>query len=469
MLIVSCENNINNLAELQKELQPKTLNSGLKKAIQKLAITDQSSKNIQLVHLSPNTLGSFAKKINEGFIGDNNTVGISKQNIPIKSTLFIANKDELPTAFATRVESQIRDADIILLEVHAAGHEVRILEDIVKKTINGKLIVLIHRPEELLLRIKKENTVSTEEAKKILVHQLARADAIVVLGESTIARYAKLLPNKTVVAIFHPYFSAELLPQTPHRYETNSVVIIGSNTSWGELREIEDTEALVDKINSRIKAIAYVAGRFQPQNIDMGNYIKRQHDDVLFMTNEMFINAKKNKEFSDEASFRQWLYTVSDNGKKLIIRGIINPQQNSFVSVDYNDEKLGSIKDWEKQLIDFNLQLYKENLSALRDNNHQAPKEEYSGTLHQGLANIFVVLKSPTMDDVRDAEGLQMIEVVSQTRRPDFTQAAEQIIALVNNPKQRLEILKNNIHVAQSHGIESAAYGYYLLSQYLLE
>jgi HEAT repeat protein len=233
------------------------------------------------------------------------------------------------------------------------------------------------------------------------------------------------------------------------------------------MRDIEDVEGLMGKIGTRAKTVGYVAGKFQPEHVDMKKYIDRKDKDVLFLTNDRMANAQSKGEFKDEESFRNWIYNLSDNGRKLIIRAVIDEGGETFKPVDLKDERLGGVRGWEGRLVDFNLQLYKENLGYLRDEDQEAPKEEYSGTLHKGLAEIFVVLKSNTMDDVGRVEGLRMIEVKSETRRPDFTEAANEIVGLVNNPQERLRLLKHNVQVAKSNPIENAAYGYSLLSQYL--
>ena len=65
--------------------------------------------------------------------------------------------------------------------------------------------------------------------------------------------------------------------------------------------------------------------------------------------------------------------------------------------------------------MDFNLQLYKENIAHLREPvqtmcaPYSLAKEEYSGTLHKGASlshEIFLVLDGVAMTDVAEAEGL---------------------------------------------------------------
>jgi len=448
--------------DLKGRLKPANLGSGLARAIGSVTAETESREPIKLVHVSPKTLGGFAEKIQDGF------EIIRERGLPIEART-IAAGDETADEFADRVAPQLKDADIVLLEVHGAEQEVRIMETIVTKDSRGKLIVLVHRPEEMVLRIKKEESATTTAAKEILADRLFRADAIVVLGESAINRYIDIFPNIPVVAILHPYFDAKDLPNTPNRYNKDSVVVVGSNTTWGEMRDIEDVEGLMQKISTRVKAVGYVAGKFQPAHIDMKKYIDRQNDDVIFLTNEAIVQTRVEGGFADEESFRDWLYVLSDEGRKLIIRAEITPGGDTFAKADFGDARLGEVRAWEGRVIDFNLQLYKENLGLLRDENQEAPKEEYSGTLHKGLAEIFLVLESSTMDDVGKGEGLRMIEVKSKTRRPDFSEAADTIIKLVHNPQERLGILRHNIQVAKSNGIENAAYGFFALSQYLLD
>lgn len=413
-----------------------------------------------LLHLAPKTLATFANALQQGF---------TELDGLLQATTLIDNAS-CPPDFSLQLHSLHRSVDCTLIEIHGAEQEVRIFEE-VSKTLEkiqykGKVVVLIHRPEEVLLRLKLENGIATAAAKRMLADKLQIAHAVVVLGKSGERLYREILPESILVtSIFHPYFAAHPLPTCPCRYHPDSVVAVGSSTTWGEMRDIADLESLMRSIGGHIRAFGYASGSFQSAHVDMPSYIARRDKDILFLGNCDILAAREAGLFSDEESFRQWLYSVSEEGTKLIIRAVI-PEGGKLLEGQHFSTADPDVQLWESRLVDFNVQFYKENLRHLRDDDVMAPKQEFSGTLHKGLAEIFLVLSSPTMDDVENDEGMKMIHAADQS---DFTEPALEVIRLVNSPAERRELLENNATVSERLGGKCSALGYFLLLEELLK
>jgi hypothetical protein len=467
---------------------PESLQRGL--ATVRLLPTEDLSlgEAIRIVHLSPKTLGLFARKLHEGF------QILSSLGLPIESELFV-DEDENVISFLDQLLPTIRNDDLILLEVHGCEQEKRLMDDVLRLSLQNKIIAVVHRPEELILRVKLEHQTSIDGAVGLLAQSFKRLSAVVLLGLSGVSQYEEIFP-KAVYAIAHPYFAAQPL-QLSHpswRYQDNAVVVVGSNTTWGEMRSLHDVSLLLNSLRNRLRVIGYASGSFQSAHIDMPWYIRRSRlsiddgGDILFLGNEEIEAALDAREITDEMTFREWLYRLSGKGQRMILRAVVSSDQMSFTGQSLPPASRAS--QWEAGLVDFNLQLYRESLSRLREvegKDRHAPKQEYSGTLHKGIPEIFLVFDSPTLRDVTRTEGLRVISVplvfsdpsvedhaakdrpshALADQQPDFSEAIEQILSLCQHPYDRLEMLRWNSQVAASYGVAEAAYGYFLAAQTL--
>jgi hypothetical protein len=466
---------------------------------------EEAQTPLRVIHVAPKTLTTFAEAIQRGFDQ------LINSRVNIICSLAVDSHD-MPEQFAESVKVQVQETDVVLVEVHGAEQETRIAEAVLDIETKAAVFVLIHRPEEFILRVKLEmgDCATVADAVEAIRQKFQNTQGIIVLGNSGIKRYKEIFPKKHVVAIFHPYFDAPLPAITSDmassaRFQPDAVVVVGSNTTWGEMRDVEDVQALTESLRSDIRVMGYVAGKFQSAHVDMPGMIAQAgHERVgadaglVFLSNEDLLQAAERGAFIDEDSFRSWLYAVSGEGRRVIVRARVAPDSMSFSAESWSSSGGGGgslawqqrIASWEAEVVDFNLQLYKENLSSLRECEGGegllgAAKEEFSGTLHRGRGReIFVVFESPAMSDVANEEGLWMVHVpvaaaeegeeeeryrssvnVRRGRiRPEFSQQVRgQIIRLVGSPRERAEVLQHNAVVALRNSVSVAAFGYMIL------
>src|SRR5262249_43458706 len=129
------------------------------------------------------------------------------------------------------------------------------------------------------------------------------------------------------------------------------------------------------------KVLGFIAGVFD-RHVDLHSYQNRQ--DLWYLDTAEINAAILRHEFHDASTYRSWLFRTA-NG-----RTVIRPDQYP-VSPDH----ALPVNQWEQDLVDFNVQAYREILK------NDEPKVEASGSLHMsGGPAIGVVIDSPAMRDI---------------------------------------------------------------------
>ena len=357
------------------------------------------------------------------------------------------------------------NVDCVLLEVHGSengGEELDILFEFASRFSKGEsneqggsLVVIIHRPEEFILRTAHTKQMSVSEAKELLSSKLCDVGHVVLLLETAIEDlgYSTMLPGR-VSAIPHGAFAAQEVSLEDWRVSKDSVVFVGSRTTWGEMRNVSDVLSLVEEVNTQnpeLKVVGYAAGSFD-KRICLDDFEKDSR--YLVLKNSVILEASP---FPSEQSFREWVWKTGAG------RVIVRP--DSFEGSEYQQLTL-----WEGQCVDFNVQMYHENpdLAYLRED-PKAPKYEASGTLHQGKAEIFIVSDSPCMrQDVSGREGYQMLFVPFCDRVFNYASAASEIAGVIKSPAHRLTMLESNFQVSLSLGMKEVASRYLQLMRSLV-
>ena len=103
---------------------------------------------------------------------------------------------------------------------------------------------------QLILRIAAEDDVSYTVAKSLLHKKLKKVEAIVFPGACFILEYQEIFPDKIVTAIPLGFINQGIHVNLSKRMTQDAVVCIGSNTTWGEMRYIDDLVELLKSINN---------------------------------------------------------------------------------------------------------------------------------------------------------------------------------------------------------------------------
>ncbi|MCX5692720.1 MAG: hypothetical protein NTX47_03440 [Candidatus Omnitrophica bacterium] len=404
--------------KLQRMLKP----SGLQAARQR-AQKEAGIQSITVLDVLPKSVERYGNQLQKGFD--------SLSGLTTARTIISPSPD-----FITDIKAI--NPDITIVQAHgaeAAIDQEPIFQDM---PYSGKIIVLVHRPEEFLLRYKDKGIDALRQ----------KADVIALLDESMLDDYKKLFPDKIIVVIRHGFFDKGYLDGS--RLKKDAVVCVGSITTWGEMRDPKDVfelnKALLDK-KSGIKFLGYIGGKFD-KHVSIQDYKDRK--DTWFLGNDEILKAGP---FKDELSFRNWLYTSAEG--RVIFRtevfdGIAQPE----------------LSKWESHIVDFNIQAYREILSE--DNR---PKREASGTLHlEGGPAIGVVIDSPAMRDIIRKEGMRMVLMPHLGKgKLDYNKTADEVIKIAKNPNRRRNIIKTNIRAAEKLSMSEIAFAYHLVAQTLLQ
>lgn len=403
---------------LQEQLAPRKLQEGLAAL---LATGEASETPVSVLHISPDSLARFANKLDEG---------AKTSGLPLQMTTRMPAGADI-AAFVSGQEKAA--ADFTFLEWHGAINE----KPVTSLNYPGRLVVLVHRPEEILLR-------NTSEARDPLFQ---KADAIVFLGKASIETYQKLYPDKLIVAIPHGFYDSGALDET--RLAPDAIAAVGSITTWGEMRKIEDVLKLLEAMKKQPgadqkKILGYIGGKIEAPWENINQY--RGRPDVWLLSNAEIDTAVAANGINSAEAFRQWAYSEAKG--RAIIRTDIAPAKSP-------------LDQWEQELIDFNVQFYREEINNL-------PKVEYSGTLHLKAApSVFVVIDSPSMHDVQNDEGFQMVMAPAAGTQIDYEAGARSIFELLQDPARRRAIINSNIETANKIGVKETAYAYYLLFNHL--
>jgi hypothetical protein len=254
----------------------------------------------------------------------------------------------------------------------------------------------------------------------------------------------------------------------------SKVVVIGSRTTWGELRTVADALQLYNGILTANKSrpqplipILFIAGTFQPlaeHEITPG----RQHPWLThpplpgippfkLLTEEILASARAANAFSPSSplSFRRWLSSYS-GGAPLLRAASPSPTSTHLSGLPSSPE--------ESDLLDFNVQLYVEALAPFRDptvTKLWEPKVEYSGSLHTcGGPSIAVLLAGDAADDVASEGGgvvAVRVEVRQEDGNRDYEKAGREILDIAGDKEKWRGIMENNVEAAKRSNMEVVA------------
>jgi class 3 adenylate cyclase len=457
-------------SRIQSLLKPANLQTELTRRID----GDQDGgRPIHIEHLVSNTLR----------IGQRLRVAFEEIGPPLKVSCRL--REAKPKQDLCQFVSQARTSrsDFILLQIQGIEGEERLLEPFFKvreepnAELKGRLVVYIHRPEELILRIAAEQEIALKKqnpknecpyfiAKELLQNHLRKADAVVLPGSCFVGEYQEMLPQVPVVSIPLGFVEPGVHVDLSARLDGSGVAFIGSDTTWGEMRHLDDVVRLTQAIHfidSNLKTTGYALGTFDDR-CNLSRY--RGNPDIVFVSNQEIEAAYSQKAFSTESEFREWLHQRASG--RLIVRARAEHDRMMPERIPPTMEPLFG---WESGIVDFNVQMYYEVLDHKRDPERQGqPKVEYSGTLHKGAAHVlFVVFESPAMDDVERDEGLCMIHVPMSKRNPHFHEAAAKIVRLIRNPEERREMLDHNRQSTKILGMNEVAFAFFTLMRQLSE
>ena len=429
--------------------------------------------------IAPATLNQYVTHLQTGFL----TPPIVK----------ILNDDQRIEDFRSNIFREFdglvqkeREDDIlhINLQWHGAGHEqpiISLLPSLLKNFPECKISVLVHRPEEVLLRLMKDKQEMNNEESHPLnateMETLLKEEFIILCGNnetssnkvtfvlpgpSCLTSYAPLLPKHVKIKVIpHGFFNVGSIG-AEERYNCDRIHVIGSRTTWGELRALSHLIELAAEINLQNdemggeanKYIFFASGNFQ--HVDEHEISVLRCNPKVWILDDGEIDANSSEfDPTSISSFKNWLYKTSK--KRVIIR---STTQTTHLT------GLPEIPA-EKTIIDYNLQLYKEALSRLRSDSASLykPKVEYSGTLHAtGGPAISIVFKSEAMDDVSQEGGaFKMIEIPIDYKSGviDFGMGAREVIEMGMNPDLRKTLISGNVEAAGRCGMGFVAAEYY--------
>ncbi len=422
---------------------------------QELTSAGAERPTLRVTQLVPNTVPSFGERLQETFARTGRRLGIES------TTHHSKGREDLDEVIARAEDGPDR---FVLVQVQGRGGEARLLEPVLQRKLKARIIVYIHRPEELILRIALERDVTYSEAKSVLAKMLGSVSAVILPGASFLDEYRQMLPGVTVVAIPLGFAPPKETGIPSSRMIPGSVAVIGSNTTWGEMRDLQDLLGLLEavrKADPAERVVGYAQGNWDAHS-NLAQYVGNRQ--VQFLSNAEILDAQSSGAFSNEEQFRDWLYHRAEG--KLILRGRVDSGSPIPESIPKDERDLHG---WESRLIDFNVQLYREILGNRRDPaKRDLPKVEYSGTLHKGGAHvIFVVFQSAAMDDVQHNEGMVTVEVPVAEGKPDFAAAAARLVELIQCPEERRRVLNDNLASTESLGMDEVAFAFYLLMDHL--
>lgn len=302
-------------------------------------------------------------------------------------------------------------SDATLRQIHAAGHEVLVAPLPAE-------VVVVHRPQEWILRYSEEQRAA----------QLGPScRALVLLGRAFVPELQQRYPALRVVAIPHGFFSTG----SPGNASASwSPPCVGSVTTWGDMRYVEDALAFIQAVQSRTKVLGYLGGSFDAAN--RAFVLDRPANFVVLSAEHVRACAA-----ASEREWRVWLLELGRGG----------------VVVNLDAVWTGTrFAEWEAGLVFFNIQFYREAMLP-----GGPAKVEYSGTAHARADMVNVVLDCPTMRDIRDDEGLEMILCKSNCDE----EAVGRVAALcVDDADARQKVVSQNVAAAERLDMATIAFRY---------
>lgn len=320
---------------------------------------------MRVYHLCPASLDRYGKHLERGF-------------------------NEL-NVFVSRNKEDAASCTVTLAQLHAADHEVPVCH---YENFVGPTIVLIHRPEEFLLRCP------TPQQRDIY---LRGARAIVLLGQCMVDTYMKLYPLLMVKSIPHGFFDTDSHLVDEEKDEEDPIRVVGSVTTWGEMRQPLDALQLIRALprgrekegEKKIRLVGLLAGSMEGGVVEL---LQEHAKDVKIVSHEDFGVSESDFSHLSESDLRRRL------------RGALWALQRAEptnVALCCVDGPPFFFKALSLLCLDVNIQLYREH----HDDRDGHCKVEYSGTAHTTSTAVLCMWQSPSAKDLQRDEGLQMVLV----------------------------------------------------------
>ncbi len=381
-------------------------------------LAETKKTEIKVALVAPRSLSGFVDLLEAGF-----KEAHGAGNVKINITIEMPEEGENMSDFASRVRDEGYDAHFI--QFHGAERE----DEVAFEFYGANTVLLMHRPEEILERYK--NGYYDPAEGKDFEWLLRRTNTVMLFGRAKREEYRLLANNVDIVTYgFH-----NVDPAYAEGRDLN-IAAIGAVTTWGPMRFVSDAINVirqVKKMAAEKQVFGYLSGDFLEDRVE----IKREgeplssesvyeldryekSEDILMLKAEDI--EKDFTDTGDLAAYKKWLYEKSGGGRKIII-----------VTGKFKNDAMSKL---EKRLIDFETQLFRE-VYNVNWKDKVAAKVEYSQTLHERPGrSIPIVFKSPSMDDLRDLDRINLVEVNIINGEIDAESAARQILTYLNNPKE---------------------------------
>jgi len=411
---------------LNQRLDPLQLNAALEEW--QTSEGWKQDRTVSVQHLSPESLKRYADFLHEGGFA-------AIPNLRTQVETWVAEKGNEQRFIEEAIERSTNKA-VTFVELHGSGGEI----PVISPDYEGHVVVLIHRPQEALRRMKDVESYPDE------ADVFANADAIVLLGEPSVEEFQRKFPDKEVVMIPHGFFETKEIDYT--QLTDDAIVTAGSvkATDPEGMRDLDDSirfsKALKGKVDREKRVLTYL-GIEKKQDLS-----RFEGDQDIWLLDNKTLTEAEGTEFTDLASFREWLYESAQG--RTIIRTEPLPKGHRIIK-------------WEEQLINFNLQFYREVL------NENRAKEEYSGTAHLLIGDsILVLLDAPSAHSINDNEDYEVVMTPIEGTTINYEVGAARVAELINDPRgKRRELLERNLAAAKKLTMREIAFAYHLLIQHL--
>jgi len=396
--------------------------------------------------ISPHSLSNYAKCLAAGFSELEDPVPsyvVSPELLPSPEPKGAETLDEasvsIPPEWRAFLESSCTDVDVLVVQLHGAHSEVPVLlaawdylcsthgsgdNDLdakLDKAPSRPLIVLLHRPEEIMERLSRG--LYPSRLRTVL---FSPSVALVLLGPASLplfstpthAPQSSTQVQRPPIAIPHGFFNClpamgSLLPKfavldsNPRGSSGDEIAVVGSITTWSDMRWVSDLICMhrtMQKLQGKDKqgAAGKKDARTQTLFVAAGTFrrYKRPEDGVV-VDELSCLKAAKNLNFAsgavvsseldakpvaptgleeaniveivegadiaiacaqggsvrDQASLRQWLWLRCGRGARVCV--VVSPVPKPHDN-PAAESGTGLAAELLKHLIDFNVQLYRE-------------------------------------------------------------------------------------------------------------
>eukprot|EP00743_Colponemidia_sp_Colp-15_P010141 GILK01011138.1.p1 GENE.GILK01011138.1~~GILK01011138.1.p1 ORF type:complete len:439 (+),score=73.45 GILK01011138.1:26-1342(+) len=420
---------------------------------------------IDIVIFSPETLQAYAAQLIRGF---DETANVSS----ITHLLMNSSTDDYLQRCGRHLESIVSDnrdkSQLMIVQWHGAEHEIPVVPLLLGASnplsdVSSPTIVIIHRPEEIVLRYGKAKVCDL----------LSTASAVVLLGNCSVPEYQQMLPRKLVTSIPHGFFAVGS-PSSA----SDGVLILGTTTAMGEMRHLEDVIHVTVGAHEAaetygdLSVVGLVTAKLTPRAARELEQLQRHgwfNSRVVSCSAQELEDAYQSQQYIDISSFRTWIakryrgYVVICEPVTTVAVG--NILKDSFdINVQLYHELLRYPADAVSPLFKPpEEQASTDNFTLTHTFQHQFyPKVEYAGSLHaNGGPTVALVFDSPSMKDVELSEGLHVlfVEKDTSTGLPNFVKAGQECVEVIRTDK-RSEMSVHNVQTAKTLDMKAVAQAY---------